>query len=218
MDRVRFIALWQRNLSDQAPCGGETVFADLDARYGESSRHYHNGEHIEQSLAWFDRYRDFARDPDAVELAIWFHDACYGDNPADHETRSAQLFRRLSEGGMAAERQQWVVDLIMNTTHREAPGREDGALLVDVDLGSFARPWHSFLKDSALCRAERRPISEFEFCACQLVFLRTLQDREWIYYSVPFQRHHEADARRNIARLITLLEQRERRLGMGDGE
>ncbi|WP_207062764.1 hypothetical protein [Motiliproteus sp. SC1-56] len=212
MDRARFIALWQRTHDMAACCRGEEAFEQLDRRYNECCRHYHDGEHIKQMLEWFDPYRGEAQDPDAVELAIWFHDACYGNEPQGHESRSAALFRSLSGEGMPTRRQQRVVDLIMATTHQGPPGTDDEALVVDVDLSSFARSWHAFLKDTVRCRAEKQDVGDQEFCTCQLGFLRTLRARESIYYSAPFQARHEADARANIDHLIHLLELRQRRL------
>lgn len=208
MDVQRFYALWERNLMPGARWDAHTAFEHLECAYAEKGRYYHNATHIEEMLAWLDRYRDQAEDLDAVELAVWFHDACYGPEPKGHESRSAKLFRTLTEGGLAGDRQQRICDLIMATTHVQPPETVDQALLVDIDLSSFARDWHPFLKDTALCRAEKRQMPDEEFCCCQLDFLRMLLQRPRLYYSPVFRQHHEADARANIARLIDLLEKR----------
>ncbi len=205
MDSSRFISLWQRNISESAGWDAVRVFEKLDSLYAEAPRRYHNGDHILLCLELFDRYSCSASDPDAIELAIWFHDACYGPEPVGHESRSATLFRQLSAGGLSEERQNRICQLIMDTTHQQPPANKDGALLVDIDLGSFCRPWHPYLKDTARCRAERKHLEDIEFCHCQINFLSSLLERTSIYYSDVFRLNHENQARENIEKLIELL-------------
>lgn len=212
MDRLRFEQLWARNV-DAVECatGGE-VFATLEQLYAHPSRVYHAGGHIDQCLLWLDRYADWVSDPDAVELAVWFHDACYSPDPRGHEARGAKLFRQLSHGGMSLFRQNKICDMILYTTHNGEPQSDEEALLVDVDLASFSRPWRRYLVDTAACRAERGEMSDLEFCGCQIRFLQSLLDRPYFYFSQPFREHHETQARANMQRMIQLLRRREAKL------
>ncbi|WP_210397696.1 HD domain-containing protein [Motiliproteus sediminis] len=212
MDRLRFQQLWARNV-DSAECpSGDDVFTILEQLYAHPSRCYHAGGHIDQCLLWLDRYADWVSDPDAVELALWFHDACYSPDPRGHEARGAKLFRQLSHGGISASRQNKICDMILYTTHNGAPQSDEEALLVDIDLASFSRPWHRYVADTAACRAERREISDLEFCRCQVAFLQAMLARPCFYFSHPFREHHEADARHNMQRMIRLLQKREQKL------
>ncbi|MCW8884905.1 MAG: hypothetical protein OQK12_06575 [Motiliproteus sp.] len=207
MQQRRFIELWQRNVSS-SEADASKVFEQLQQLYGQSHRHYHNASHIDFCLKWFDHYKHVVTDADAVELAIWFHDACYGLNPKGHEDASAQLFQQLSADALDPQRQQKICRLISATIHRTPAKDEEEALLIDIDLASFARPWPQYLRDTALCRAERSQLEEKEFCHCQVEFLQSLLARQTLYYSAPFRQHHESTARSNIERLIGLLETR----------
>ena len=213
MDANRFVQLWMRNLNPEAEADGEAVFDLLAANYSEPQRRYHDSAHIEQCLEWLDQYQQRVDDPDAVELAIWFHDACYGPDPQGHEQRGADLFRRLTDGKMAPQRIDKICAMIVLTTHQAATDDLEQALVLDIDLASFCRPWSDYLRDTALCRAERVGECEQDYCGGQLAFLRQLLAREQIYYHPDFRADHEADARRNISRLIELLEARSERLG-----
>src|SRR6266850_1795575 len=66
----------------------------LTAAYAEPQRVYHNQQHIAECLAQFDAVRHLARQPEAVEVAIWFHDAVYDPKGADNEEQSANLAKR----------------------------------------------------------------------------------------------------------------------------
>lgn len=208
MNASRFQQLWQRNVDGEQAWDAVSAYQHLVQLYAETRRVYHNADHINLCLHWFDRYRHTLADADAVELAIWFHDACYGPEPSGHESRSAGLFRHMSDGGLTLERQDKICQLIMATTHQQPPADDDAALLVDIDLASFARPWHPYLKDTARCRAERKHMPDLEFCNCQIGFLQSLLARDSIYYSAVFKQHHEQQARDNVRRLLHLLRQR----------
>ena len=91
MDQRRFEELWERCVG----AGGEDVFRQIEVLYGEAHRHYHDQTHIVHCLRQFDLAGAIIPNPDAVEMALWFHDAIYEvpDGPSpDNERRSAELF------------------------------------------------------------------------------------------------------------------------------
>lgn len=64
---------------------------ELSVLYEGRDRHYHNLAHIEAMLALAGEYRKLLGDPEAVEAAIWFHDAVYDSRAKDNEAQSAAL-------------------------------------------------------------------------------------------------------------------------------
>ncbi|MBR9882630.1 HD domain-containing protein [Marinobacterium lacunae] len=209
MNAERFQRLWGRNVRPESSAwSAEDVYAYLDKQYRHPCRSYHDSGHVDQCLGWFDRYSDTVDDADAVELAIWFHDACYSPNPQGHEERSAKLFSVMAADGMDSERKQRIIDMIGYTTHTREPGSAEEALLVDIDLASFCRPWHQYLIDTAKCKAEKEQVPDLDFYQGQIRFLEGLLKRNSFYFSPPFREHHEQDARANITRILALLESR----------
>src|SRR5688572_7563726 len=93
------------------------AFDDLLAHYSEPHRAYHNARHIDECLAELDSARSDSRNPDAVEFAIWFHDAIYDPRAGDNEEQSARLARE-SLATFGARSAEHVSDLILTTkTH-----------------------------------------------------------------------------------------------------
>jgi len=89
-DRDRFAALCQRlglTLDTQH------TYDDLVQGYQTPPRAYHDLTHVVECLAELDTARHLARDPDAMEMAIWYHDAILDNQQADNEQKSAQLAR-----------------------------------------------------------------------------------------------------------------------------
>jgi predicted metal-dependent HD superfamily phosphohydrolase len=118
-ERERFVALWQRTL-DHDPRRAEVAYAELVQRYREPHRHYHTLTHIRHCLRQFDQAVDLMDHPDAVEIALWFHDAVYEPGDPSNERRRAELFLALSAGAPPAFRRQ-VSRLILTTRHLSRP-------------------------------------------------------------------------------------------------
>lgn len=169
----------------------EDILDLLKVRYAEPQRRYHTLEHIEHCLEEFDPRQ--AREPEAVELAIWFHDAVYDTRRAENEERSAELLLALMPEAKSAAR------LILATKHHRA-STPDEALLVDVDLAILGQPEARFDLYERQIREEYAWVPEPIFRQKRAAILRGFLDRPFIYGTEPFRARYEAAARRNLSR------------------
>ena len=176
----------------------------LSDKYSEASRRYHTPEHIDHCLNQFDAARSEIHDPDAVEMAIWFHDAIYEADAVKggNELASAQLFLHHANGHFPNEFRDKVYRLVMVTTHSEVPQTNDERFMVDIDLSSFGLPWEQFSRDSANVRAEFPGVSDSVFSERQRCFLEGLLARESFCFTKFFRLRHEEAARANISRYL----------------
>jgi len=121
--------------------------ADIMEHYNRSDRHYHNWQHIEECIREFVRVKQFAQNPDAVEMAIYFHDVIYNTKNADSEDNSAIFFENLAQGASFDFRHE-VYGLIKGTKWlgNEYPIQwtPDLKLLHDIDFGIFASTTERF--------------------------------------------------------------------------
>src|SRR5215469_15140333 len=86
---------WRRLWNSIGAKGDAIVWYEkLAHAYGGPHRYYHNQQHIGDCLVEFDHARNLATQPEAVELAIWFHDAVYDPKASDNEEQSAELAER----------------------------------------------------------------------------------------------------------------------------
>ena len=88
----RFRALWMRSLPPEVKMNVNPVYDNLVRHYCEPGRYYHDWTHLKHCLREFDRAAARMEIPDAVELALWFHDAVYVPGGVDNEQLSADLF------------------------------------------------------------------------------------------------------------------------------
>ena len=184
----RWRALWQRG-----GAGGDIdgVFARLSSLYAAPGRYYHTLAHVEQCLEELDGARHLARDPGAVEAAIWFHDCIYDPRRSDNEARSADFAAgAMASLGVAAERIAAVRQMILATRHAEAPAGPDAQLLVDVDLAILGQPEAQFDAYERAIRREYGHVPDADFRRGRAAVLKQFLGRRWIYGTDAFRRRY----------------------------
>ena len=184
---------------------------ELSALYGAPDRHYHGLAHIEALLALAREYRSALSDPDAVEAAIWFHDAIYDSRRSDNETRSAELALERLAGRTGAERRGRIATMIEATaTHTlpdlgdKAAGR-DAALFLDMDLSILGAAPAEFDAYEAAVRREYGWVEEEAWRAGRAAVLEKFLARPHIFHTEAFRQRFEAQARENLARSLAAL-------------
>ncbi len=201
LGRDRFQSLWRRNLVAGARDDSAAIHQRLLDAYREPQRFYHTLEHIEHCLGMFELCKPELEQPDAVELAIWFHDAVYVPGATDNEVRSAERYRDHADGVHADDFVALVMRLILATLHDgNSLDDADADYMVDIDLSSFGLDWDGFLRDSKNLRRERPAVSDEDFYRNQGDFQKLLLARERFFHSTFFQQRFEQRARANLAR------------------
>lgn len=179
---------------------------DLESRYSEPHRHYHTLRHIAHCMEEFDAARAEARDPVAVELALWYHDAIYDTHERDNEERSAVLAgRTAAAAGLPRDLAKRVGDLIRVSTHKKSAAEPDARLFADVDLAILGRPAPEFAEYERQVREEYAWVAEPDFRAGRAKILEAFLDRFSIYMTPHFQEKYEKTARLNLTASILVL-------------
>jgi predicted metal-dependent HD superfamily phosphohydrolase len=121
---------------------GPGLWDALEAMYQVPARGYHSLRHIGECLAVLDSCTEPVEDRAAVELALWVHDCVYDSKRHDNEERSAAVGEAFCAAlGAGEERTRRVRELVMATKHTGAAPSGDAAVMVDIDLSSFAASW-----------------------------------------------------------------------------
>ena len=202
----RFQSLWQRCLNEGAPDSSTAIHQRLVDAYNEPQRHYHTLAHIDHCLAIFDQCKSLATNPDALEIAVWFHDVIFEPGKRDNEARSAELYQELSAGVHDNEFRNLVGRLIMATLHDgNSLDDSDAGYMVDIDLSSFGLPWEDFLRDSQHLREENAQLSDAEYYRKQGDFQSCLLARPRFYVTDLFYQRYEQQARSNLTRYFEQL-------------
>ncbi|MGW8317966.1 MAG: metalloprotease family protein [Candidatus Promineifilaceae bacterium] len=187
---------------DLAPA--QAIFDDLVGHYLEPHRHYHNLEHVAYVMEVVTRLKPLAKDDQALQLAVWFHDVIYDPGASDNEVRSAEYAgRQLSRLDLEQEMIAEVQRLIMVTVdHHAADDDIDAQILIDADLAPLAAEEAIFEQHSQAIRREFGHVPDDIYRTGRLQVLSTFLNRERIFHTEALYADLEEQARHNLARAI----------------
>ena len=200
-DGTRFGPLWRRCVASPPSPDAAVVYDDLYGRLQEPGRKFHNIGHIDDCLARLDEVKRHLVDPDAVELGLWFHDAVYVPGDPTNERRSAELFYSHAAGAPPMFRRR-VGALILTTQRSRTPRNNDCKFIDDIDLAGFGSPWDEFMYNGDLLRREFALQSDADYYRGLAAFLTSLRRRPRFFRTDWFARRYEAQAQRNVERLL----------------
>ncbi|MDF9789511.1 putative metal-dependent HD superfamily phosphohydrolase [Methylorubrum extorquens] len=187
--RARFGELWGRTVRGN---GAEAAWRALDAGYGEAGRYYHGWRHIADLLEGHDAVRalpDFAAlDHDAIDLAIFFHDAAYDPARTDNEWCSAALL--LTHAGPAAESGPIrAAEAMIRATAAHAPSDDTAMrLMLDLDLAVLGAPRPVYEAYAAAIRREYAAVPEAAWRFGRAGVLERFLARPGLYQTRPLSR------------------------------
>lgn len=184
---------------------------ELAALYGAPGRHYHDIGHVKALLELARQFRPALSDPQAVEAAIWFHDAIYDSRAKDNEARSAELARRKLATRASSERVARVAAMIEATADHRVPAfddpaiRRDAALFLDMDLHILGAEPAAFDAYERAVRREYDWVSDAAWRAGRSAVLKSFLGRRNIFHTAEFRSRFERLARANLARSLAAL-------------
>lgn len=204
---VDLIAAWSSVVGREL--AGEDCWARLIRRWSEPHRRYHGMGHLTAVLLFVDEYATHADDPDAVRLAVWYHDAIYDPRAADNEEHSALLAEtELAALGQPPERVEEVGRLVrLTAAHNPAEGDHNGELLNDADLLVLGSPPEAYVAYVNAIREEYAHVSDADFRAGREAVLGALLEFPRLYRLDSLAPLEDA-ARRNITAELNLLRAR----------
>ena len=194
-------ALW-RPLADRLALA-DSVFDALADAYAEPHRRYHTLVHLLEMLACLDQSGEPAEDPDALALAVWFHDVVYDTRApkAANEQASADWLASVSTAPAATPACQ----MILHSAHHGPSEDPDTRLFCDLDLYRLAGPYATFLGHGADVRAEYGWVDDAAWAAGRGDFLHGMLARATIYQTEYWHARLEAQAQDNLRRAVAEL-------------
>lgn len=198
--RTRFAELWTRTAG-----GGdaETAWQALDTGYGAPVRHYHGWSHVADLLAGHDAVRGVADftglDHDAVDLAIYFHDAVYDTGRSDNEARSAELLA--AQAGDVADTDRFrAAEALIRETAAHGPSADPATrLMADLDLAVLGASPPAYTAYAAAIRQEYAAVPDIAWRFGRGSVLERFLARSRLYQTDFFHDRLETTARANLA-------------------
>ncbi|MDI1260548.1 N-methyl-D-aspartate receptor NMDAR2C subunit [Aquabacterium sp.] len=175
--------------------------------YTEASRAYHGMNHVQALLNLLDAHKHLIKDPVAVTLAIWFHDAIYDSSRHDNEEQSAVLAEQTLPGwGCSAALTASVAGKVRATQgHTWTDGDPDTAVFLDFDLGILAAPEAAYQRYAEQVAQEYAWVPTEAYRLGRAKVLRSFLERSVLYFTPALREKWESAARANLARELAQL-------------
>ena len=194
---------WGRALEKYGvtPRDAYPAFDVLVAAYSAPERHYHNLEHLGEMFKVVERLAGLVEQPNALHLAIWFHDAVYDSRAKDNERRSGELaVDLLGPLGVPATTIERIVSMIWSTAHTsgEAPALRDTQVLLDADLAILGASEERYARYAADIRKEYAWVPEADYRAGRAAVLTRFLAAPRIYLTQIMFEEGDQRARANM--------------------
>mmetsp|Transcript_876 Transcript_876/g.1974 ORF Transcript_876/g.1974 Transcript_876/m.1974 type:complete len:481 (-) Transcript_876:29-1471(-) len=183
----------------------------IEGRYSEPQRKYHTMEHLAELFEHMDKHADKLSDPNAVSLAIFFHDIIYEPKAGSpkNEEDSAIIWDQfgqeclpvgkplgLEKGELISKVCRWIV---YTATHKVPEDEdEDCRLFMDFDMAILGSPWERYEEYSKQIREEYIHVPLAIYCKARAKFLSSCTTAT-TFTSSTFQSSHEQQAKDNMA-------------------
>lgn len=184
----------------------EQLWLELDEKYCQSGRKYHNLNHLSELFTFFDIYTNQLRNPIEVAFAIFYHDIIYNIWSKNNELKSAELAKaRLSNEAIESSSIDRIYNLIMVTKDHQPKENSDESWIVDFDLGILGQNWETYNKYRLQIREEYASVPEFMYKKGRKKVLNYFLNQPKIYQTKAFEDLFELNARENLKKELKLL-------------
>lgn len=182
-------------------------FDEIVSRYSEPHRFYHTLNHIDQCLGEMTPVKSSLYIPEAVELAVWFHDIVYTISNNDNEEKSAQIAKNFCQKNISTQAlTRQVESHILATKHTYPSENLDSQHVADIDMAILGQPADIFKNYEAQIYQEYSSFYSLpDYQQGRISFLKTLLTHP-IYSTDYFKSKYEQSARINIQKSIQDLE------------
>lgn len=176
------------------------LWEELQNKYAQKFRAYHNTTHLDEIFGYFDTYQSQLEHPWEVAFAIFYHDAIYNIWKKDNEEKSAMMavkyLQKLKISEASIERIE--AHILATKTHQAT--YPDTEWMVDFDLAILGQPAEVYDNYTKNIRKEYRKIPLALYKPGRKKVLQHFLGKESIYSTQEFQNKFEVTARENLSR------------------
>lgn len=185
----------------------QTLFSGLLKRYTERNRVYHNTTHLLEIFTLLDEFAPQITQPDAVDWAVFYHDAVYHALKKDNEPRSAQLANKvMTQLKLPQPLIAFTEQLIWATQNHIAPLPDINLhLFLDADLAILGAAPGKYAHYAQAIRTEYKIVPDFMYQPGRKRVLQHLLNKPTLYYTPQMQARFEKQARINMQQELSRL-------------
>lgn len=184
----------------------EDFWAEIDKKYTEKGRYYHNLLHLENLFSELDAVKDDITDFPLITFSVFYHDLIYDASSKCNEEKSAAFaISRMKRMNIDRDAAGKVSEQIIATKGHQRSDDPDTNYLLDADLSVLGKDRETYQDYTRKIRKEYAVYPDFLYKPGRKKVLQHFLDLESIFKTDKFRNQYEDQARKNIQREIESL-------------
>lgn len=182
------------------------LWQEIETRYSEKGRHYHNLLHLENMIHELEAVRDKISSFDEVLFSVFYHDVIYDASSKSNEEKSAAYaVLRLEKLQLSQNRILKIQNQIIATKTHQKSDDDDTNYLLDADLSVLGKDLETYLDYSRKIRKEYSIYPDFLYKPGRKKVLKHFLELDGIFKTEAFKHLYETQAIENIKAEIQML-------------
>lgn len=184
----------------------ESLWQEIETKYAEKSRHYHNLEHLQNMFSELESVKDKVSNFNRISFSVFYHDVIYDASSKSNEEKSAEYAKiRLQKLDMNQELIVAISNQIIATKAHQKYDDQDTNYLLDSDLSILGKDIETYLEYTKKIRKEYSIYPDLLYKPGRKKVLQHFLALENIFKTNYFQEKYEVQAKENIEFEISLL-------------
>lgn len=177
----------------------EKLWFEIEKRYTEKSRHYHNFAHIESMFTELDSVTARAENMNNLSFSVFYHDIVYDASSKNNEEKSAAFaVSQLAKINISSGAADKITRQIMATKSHQQSDDPDTNYLLDADLSILGKDPETYFEYTRKIRKEYSVYPDLLYKPGRKRVLKHFLDLEYIFKTEYFREKYELQARENI--------------------
>lgn len=184
----------------------DSLWQEIETKYAEKSRHYHNLEHLQNMFSELESVKDKVSNFNRISFSVFYHDVIYDASSKSNEEKSAEYAKiRLQKLDMNQELIVAIANQIIATKAHQKSDDQDTNYLLDSDLSILGKDIETYLEYTKKIRKEYSIYPDLLYKPRRKKVLQHFLALENIFKTDYFQKKYEVQAKENIELEISLL-------------
>lgn len=184
----------------------DSLWQEIETKYSEKSRHYHNLEHLQNMFFELESVKDKVSNFSNISLSVFYHDVIYDTSSKSNEEKSAEFSKiRLENLNIDKQSIDTIFNQIIATKSHQKSDDPDTNYLLDADLSILGKDIETYLDYTKKIRKEYSIYPDFLYRPGRKKVLQHFLALENIFKTDYFREKYEVQAKENIEFEISLL-------------
>lgn len=177
----------------------ENCWLEIEKKYSEKERHYHNLNHLENMFSELKLVKDEIQNFNNISFSVFYHDVIYDASSKLNEEKSAEFAKlRLEKLDLNKTDIEEISKQILTTKSHQKSENNDINYLLDADLSILGKDIESYIKYTQQIRKEYSIYPDLLYKPGRKKVLQHFLELESIFKTEYFSEKHEIQARKNI--------------------